>query len=70
MLLVDGVPVELGSRAFDLPQALIKHRDRVVTKDELMNMVWPGMVVEENNLQAQVCSLRKQKWPRKSEQQR
>ena len=40
-------------------QALIKHRDRVVTKDELLDMVWPGLVVEENNLQAQVSTLRK-----------
>ena len=40
-------------------QALIKHRDRVVTKDELLTLVWPGLVVEENNLQAQVSTLRK-----------
>ncbi len=58
-LLIDGKAVELGSRAFDLLQALITHRDRVVTKDELLDMVWPGLVVEENNLQAQVSSLRK-----------
>ena len=58
-LLIDGKPAELGSRAFDVLQALIIHRDRVVTKDELLDMVWPGLVVEENNLQAQVSNLRK-----------
>ena len=58
-LLIDGARAELGSRAFDVLQALIKHRDRVVTKDELLDMVWPGLVVEENNLQAQVSALRK-----------
>ena len=58
-LLIDGKPVELGSRAFDVLQALITHRDRVLTKDELLDMVWPGLVVEENNLQAQVSALRK-----------
>lgn len=58
-LLIDGVRAELGSRAFDVLQALIKHRDRIVTKDELLTMVWPGLVVEENNLQAQVSTLRK-----------
>ncbi len=58
-LLIDGARAELGSRAFDVLQALIKHRDRVVTKDELLDMVWPGLVVEENNLQAQVSTLRK-----------
>ena len=40
-------------------QALIEHRDRVVTKNELLEMVWPGLVVEENNLQLQVSTLRK-----------
>ena len=58
-LLIDGKPVELGSRAFDLLLALISHRDHVMTKDELLDMVWPGVVVEENNLQVQVSALRK-----------
>jgi TolB-like protein len=54
-----GEPVTLGARAFDLLLALIEHRDRVVGKDELMALVWPGMVVEENNLTVQVSALRK-----------
>ena len=58
-LLVDGVAVPLGSRAFDLLIALIERRDRVVAKNELLDLVWPGMVVEENNLQVQVNTLRK-----------
>ncbi len=58
-LLIDGARAELGSRAFDVLQALIQHRDRVMTKDELLDMAWPGLVVEENNLQAQVSTLRK-----------
>ncbi len=58
-LLIDGVPAELGSRAFDLLLALIKHGDRVVTKEELLEMVWPGLVAEENNLAAQVSTLRR-----------
>ncbi len=58
-LLIDGTRAELGSRAFDVLQALIAHRDRVMTKDELLDMAWPGLVVEENNLQAQVSTLRK-----------
>ena len=32
---------------------LIEHRERVVGKDELLALVWPGMVVEENNLNVQ-----------------
>ncbi len=58
-LLVEGKPAPLGARAFDVLLALIEHRDRVVTKDELFERVWPGLVVEENNLHVQVSSLRK-----------
>jgi TolB-like protein/tetratricopeptide (TPR) repeat protein len=58
-LLARGVPVALGARAFDLLLALIEHRDRVVGKDELLAKVWPGVVVEENNLTVQISSLRK-----------
>ncbi len=58
-LLADGAPTELGARAFDLLSALIEHRDRVVTKDELLRRVWQGVVVEANNLSVQVAALRK-----------
>ncbi len=58
-LLVDGQPVALGSRAFDLLAALLTRRDRVVPKDELIDVVWPGLVVEDNNLQVQISALRK-----------
>jgi adenylate cyclase len=58
-LLVDGQHVPLGSRAFDLLAALVARRDRIVPKDELLEVVWPGLVVEENNLQVQISALRK-----------
>ena len=58
-VLVEGTPAALGARAFDLLVALIEHRDRVVSKDELLALVWPGLIVEENNLQVQVSTLRK-----------
>ena len=58
-LLIDGRPATLGSRAFDLLMALIEHRDRVVAKNELLDLVWPGLVVEEGNLAVQVSNLRK-----------
>src|SRR6476659_7756213 len=58
-LLVDRQPVPLGTRAFDVLLALIERRDRVVTKDEMLDLVWPGLVVEENNLQVQISTLRK-----------
>ncbi len=58
-LLVAGTPAAIGPRAFDLLVALIERRERVVDKTELFDAVWPGLVVEENNLQVQVSSLRK-----------
>ena len=58
-LLVEGVPAHLGGRAFDVLVALVDRRDRVVTKDELFELAWPGLVVEENNLHVQISALRK-----------
>jgi predicted ATPase/DNA-binding winged helix-turn-helix (wHTH) protein len=58
-LLVEGRPAPLGARAFDVLLALIDHRDRVVSKNELFDLVWPGLVVEENNLHVQISTLRK-----------
>jgi TolB-like protein/DNA-binding winged helix-turn-helix (wHTH) protein/Flp pilus assembly protein TadD len=58
-LLFDGAPVGLGSRAFDLLLALVTRHGQLLSKDELMAEVWPGKVVEENNLQAHISALRK-----------
>ncbi|MDZ4290902.1 MAG: winged helix-turn-helix domain-containing protein [Hydrogenophaga sp.] len=59
LLLIEGQPAELGARAFDLLLCLLLHRDRVVSKGEILDLVWPGLVVEENNLSVQVSALRK-----------
>ena len=58
-LLAAGEPVTVGPRAFDLLVALVERHGQLVTKDELLGAVWPGLVVEENNLQVQVSALRK-----------
>ena len=58
-LLSNHAPIELGGRAFDVLMALIEARGTVLTRDELMSRVWPGRVVEENNLQVQIAALRK-----------
>jgi predicted ATPase/DNA-binding winged helix-turn-helix (wHTH) protein len=58
-LLVEGSPVELGSRAFDVLMVLLEARGGLVTKDQLLDRVWPGAVVEENNIQVQISTLRK-----------
>jgi DNA-binding winged helix-turn-helix (wHTH) protein len=57
--LADNRPLDLGARAFDLLMALIESRGVVVGRAALMQRVWPGRIVEENNPQAQVSALRK-----------
>ena len=49
MLRVGGQDCQVGARAFDVLLAL-ERRDRVVSKNELIDLVWPMLVVEENNL--------------------
>ena len=58
-LLAHGVPVTIGQRAFEILLLLVRRHGQLVTKDELMAEVWPGIVVEENNIQVQVSALRK-----------
>jgi DNA-binding winged helix-turn-helix (wHTH) protein len=58
-LLANGVPVELGTRAFDLLLALLGADGSLVSKEELMSRVWPGIVVSEENLKVQMSALRK-----------
>lgn len=58
-LLRHGEPVVLRARAFDLLLALAERSGSLVTKGELLDLVWPGLVVEENNIAAQIAALRK-----------
>jgi predicted ATPase/DNA-binding winged helix-turn-helix (wHTH) protein len=57
-ILLEDQPIRLGSRAFDVLMALIEARGSVVSKDDLMARVWPNQMVEENNLEVQVSTLR------------
>jgi len=56
---LDGQALRLGGRAFDILALLLQAPGRLVTKDELIEQVWPDVVVEENNLQVHICTLRK-----------
>jgi predicted ATPase/DNA-binding winged helix-turn-helix (wHTH) protein len=58
-LLAEGQPVALGARAFNLLVVLAERAGKLVSKDELLDLVWPNLVVEENNIQVQVSTLRK-----------
>lgn len=56
---LDGQPLRVGGRAFEILSVLMQAEGRIVSKDELITQVWPDTVVEENNLQVQISSLRK-----------
>ncbi len=58
-LLANGRPLTLGARAFDVLSALVARAGELVSKSELFELVWPGLVVEENNLQVHISTLRK-----------
>jgi predicted ATPase/DNA-binding winged helix-turn-helix (wHTH) protein len=58
-LLVEGKSAPLGEHAFDLLLALIEQRQRVVSRNELADLVWPGRVVDDNTLAVQMRTLRK-----------
>jgi DNA-binding winged helix-turn-helix (wHTH) protein len=58
-LMAEGVPIELGTRAFDLLLVLLEADGSLVTKEELISRVWPGIVVAEENLKVQISALRK-----------
>jgi DNA-binding winged helix-turn-helix (wHTH) protein len=57
-LLADGQPIRLGGRAFDVLMALIEGRGAVVGKQALIARVWPGRIIEDNSLAAQIAALR------------
>ena len=58
-LLRGGEHVPLSAKGFDLLCQLVENGGKVLTKDELLESVWPGQFVEENNLSVQVSALRK-----------
>ena len=55
----NGIELPLGARAFDMLCFLVANRQRVLTKAEILDGVWPEIAVEESNLTVQVSSLRK-----------
>jgi predicted ATPase/DNA-binding winged helix-turn-helix (wHTH) protein len=58
-LRVLGSPVPVGGRAFEIIEVLVRSAGDLVTKDELMNRIWPGAIVMENTLQVHAAALRK-----------
>ncbi|RKR37924.1 winged helix-turn-helix domain-containing protein [Paraburkholderia sp. BL17N1] len=58
-LFLDGQPVRIGSRAFDILAVLIGANGALVSKSAMLEQVWPDTIVEENNLQVHMSALRK-----------
>src|SRR5207245_8981341 len=46
-------------RAFEIIEVMVQSAGEVVTKDELMNRIWPGAVVAENTLHVHAGAVRK-----------
>jgi DNA-binding winged helix-turn-helix (wHTH) protein len=59
LLLCDGKPISLSPKSFEILVALIQNQGRLLTKDELMQQVWPDSFVEEANLTVNISALRK-----------
>src|ERR1700722_10271181 len=58
-LWIDDERAKIGARAFDVLVALFERRQKIVSKGELLDLVWPGLAVEESNLHVQMSTLRK-----------
>src|SRR5262249_15612288 len=67
LLLRGDRPVALNPKAFDLLLTLIENRERVLTKDDLLERVWPNQSVEEGNLPVHVSAVRKALGERRGE---
>ncbi|MBC9880837.1 AAA family ATPase [Bradyrhizobium sp. INPA01-394B] len=59
LVMRDGVMLPLGAKSFDTLIALMSRPNEVVSKWDLMGLVWPGMTVEESNLRFHIAALRK-----------
>jgi class 3 adenylate cyclase/DNA-binding winged helix-turn-helix (wHTH) protein/tetratricopeptide (TPR) repeat protein len=53
------VPAAVGLRALDVLTVLLRQPGMLVTKDAILDQVWPGTAVEANNLTVQIAALRK-----------
>src|SRR5262249_49475168 len=57
-LLRNGEVVPLRPKVFDVLLALVQHNGHILSKDEVMKLVWPDTTVEEGNLARNISTLR------------
>ena len=54
-----GIPVPLGGRAFEVMTVLVQSASEFVTKDHMMERVWPGAIVGEGTIHVHISAVRK-----------
>src|SRR5262245_699805 len=54
-----AIPVAVEPQVFDLLTYLVKNRDRVVTKDDLLGAIWGGRIVADSTLASRINAARK-----------
>src|ERR1700688_1715123 len=54
-----GIPLPLGGRGFEIVTVLVQSATELVTKDRMMERVWPGAVVGEGTLHVHISAVRK-----------
>jgi non-specific serine/threonine protein kinase len=54
-----GVPIPLGSRAFEIVETLVRSAGELVTKTDLLTRVWPGVTVGDNTVEVHISAIRK-----------
>lgn len=58
-LLVAGKPVPLRRKTFELLEFLVRHRGRLLTKEQILAEVWPETFITETVIKVCVCELRR-----------
>ena len=58
-LLAGGVAVPIGARAFEIIELLVRSANKLVSKSDIMNRIWPGAIVGENTLQVHISAIRR-----------
>jgi non-specific serine/threonine protein kinase len=56
---VQGAAIPIGGRAFEIIEILARSAGPLVTKNELIDRVWPGAIVNDNTLQVHISAVRK-----------
>src|SRR5580704_1105124 len=58
-LRVQGATVPIGGRAFEIIEVLAQSAGHLVTKNELIDRIWPGAIVSDNTLHVHISAVRK-----------